>query len=179
MLKILVCCKPVPKGIRNVKWLEKKGALECESNSFLMNEGDEYALDAALVWKRRGEAEVTVLTVGGIRSQDILYTALAKGADQAIRIDAEANESEAIARILAKALREKGYDLVLTGVESEDDLACQVGTSLAEELQLPHAFAVTKVEFGRDQRFIPLNIHHDVRVQPAPHACDFRDAIGS
>lgn len=156
MLKIVVCCKPVPRGIKNVRLVEKKGVVECDSNSFLMNECDEYALDAALVWKKELGAEVTVLTVGGIRSQDILYIALAKGADKAIRIDSDVNDSGVMARVIAEALRGKGYDLILTGLESEDNMASQVGTSLAERLGLAYAFAVTKVQFGGDQRVVKV-----------------------
>lgn len=154
MLKVIVCCKPVPRGIRTVRLAENKGAVECESNSFLMNECDEYALDAALVWKKELGAEVTVATMGGIRSQDILYMSMAKGADKALRIDADLNDPGAAARVLAGVLRDKGYDLILTGVESEDNNASVVGTSLAELLGLPHAFAVTKVAFEAEQKKI-------------------------
>jgi len=121
-----------------------------------MNECDEYALDAALVWKKGLGAELTALTVGGIRSQDILYIALAKGADRAVRIDSDVNDSEVIARVIGGALRGKGYDLILTGVESEDNMASQVGVSLAERLGLPYAFAVTRVQFDGDQKKVKV-----------------------
>ncbi len=156
MLKIVVCCKPVPRGIRNARLVGSGGIVECESNSFLMNECDEYALDAALLWKKGLGAELTVMTMGGIRSQDILYIALAKGADRAVRIDSDVNDSTAIARVISEALRGKGYDLILTGVESEDNMASQVGVSLAERLGLPYAFAVTRVQFDRDQKLVKV-----------------------
>lgn len=73
MLKIIVCCKPVPRGIKNVRLVESRGIVECESNSFLMNECDEYALDAALLWKKELDAELTVLTVGDSEPGYSLY----------------------------------------------------------------------------------------------------------
>lgn len=155
-MNVLVCCKPVPRGIRSVKLLESKGTVECEGVSFLMNECDEYALEAALLWKRRLGAEVTVLTVGGIRFQDILYLALAKGADKAIRIDADQRDSGIIAHIIAEAVKEKDYDLIITGVESEDNMATQVSILLAEKLGWPFALAVTKVDFGENQYLIKV-----------------------
>lgn len=151
-MKAVVCCKGVPKGIKEVKLLENKGTVECKSFSFQMNECDEYALDAALVWKKEVGMDVTALTMGGIRSQDVLYMAMAKGADQAIRLDAEATDSGVAAQVIAEAVRGKGYDLIVTGVESEDNMASQVAISLAERLGLPYALAVIKVEFLGDQR---------------------------
>jgi electron transfer flavoprotein beta subunit len=151
-MKVVVCCKAVPKGIKKVKLVESKGAVECESFSFLMNECDEYALDAALVWKKEHGADVTVLTMGGIRSQDILYMALAKGADRAVRLDGDINESGVAAQVIAAAVKGKDYDLVITGVESEDNMASQVAISLAERVGYPYALAVTKVEFLPDRR---------------------------
>lgn len=61
-----------------------------------------------------------------------------------------------IARVIGEALQGKGYDLILTGVESEDNMASQVGVSLAERLGLPYAFAVTKVHFGGDQKVVKV-----------------------
>jgi electron transfer flavoprotein beta subunit len=152
-MKVLVCCKAVPKGIKKVKLVEAKGTVECESVSFLMNECDEYALDAALVWKKEQGAEVTVLTVGGIRNQDILYLALAKGADQALRVDGgNINESGVAAQMIAAAVKGKDYDLVITGVESEDNMASQVAVSVAERVGYPYVMAVTAVEFLPDRR---------------------------
>jgi electron transfer flavoprotein beta subunit len=151
-MKVAVCCKAVPKGIKKVKLVETRGLLDCESNSILMNECDEYALDAALLWKKEHGADITVITMGGIRTQDVLYTAIAKGADHAVRLDGDINESGAAAQIIAAAVKGKDYDMVITGVESEDNTASQVAISLAERLGYPYAMAVTKVEFLPDGR---------------------------
>lgn len=150
----MVCLKPVPRGIKKVRLDPEKGVVKCESSSFLMNECDEFALDAALLWRKEQEAEVTALTVGGIRSQDVLYLAVAKGADQIVRIDADVSDSAGAAQVIAAALQGKGYDLILTGVESEDNMSSQVGTAVAELLHVPYAFAVTRVTFTLEPRKI-------------------------
>lgn len=77
---------------------------------------------------------------------------MAKGADRAIRVDTDVNDSGVAAQVIAEAVREKGYDLILTGVESEDNMASQVAISLAERLGLPYAMAVIKVEFLGNQQ---------------------------
>lgn len=64
-MNVLVCCKGISKGIRKIKLVEDKGTVECENTSFPMNECDEYALDAALVWKKDLGVNVTALTMGG------------------------------------------------------------------------------------------------------------------
>jgi electron transfer flavoprotein beta subunit len=151
-MKVLVCCKAVPEGIKKVKLDEKRGTVVCESYSLLMNEGDEYALDAALVWKKEQDADVTVLTMGSIRTQDILYMALAKGAHRALRLDVDVNESRVAAQVIAGAVKKNEYDLIMTGVESKDNMASEVATSLAEEVGLPCALAVTRVDFLKDRR---------------------------
>ena len=69
-MKVAVCCKAVPDSVKKVKLDGTKGTVECESFSLVMNECDGYALDAALVWKKEQDAEVTVLTMGRIKSQD-------------------------------------------------------------------------------------------------------------
>ena len=151
-MKVAVCCKAVPEAIKKMKLDEGKGTVEYESFSLLMNECDEYALDAALVWKKEQGADVTVLTMGSIRTQDVLYMALAKGADQAFRLDVDVNESGIAAQVIGEAVKGKDYDLIVTGVESEDNMASQVAITLAERLGLPYALAVTKVEFLKDRR---------------------------
>ena len=152
-MKVAVCCKAVPESIKKVKLNENKGTVECESSSLLINECDEYALDAALMWKKEQGVDVTALTMGSIRSQDILYIALAKGADRAFRLDdLDVNDSGVAAQIISEAVKGKDYDLIMTGVESEDNMASQVAISLAEILGLPYALAVTNVKFLEDRR---------------------------
>jgi electron transfer flavoprotein beta subunit len=110
-----------------------------------MNESDEHALEYALRIKRDQRAAITALTVGCIPSQEVLHRALAKGADEAIRIDGDEFDPNITALKLACALRKLTYDLVLTGVESFDGMASQVSVLTAAQLKIPFAYAVTKI----------------------------------
>ncbi|MBI2859331.1 MAG: electron transfer flavoprotein subunit beta/FixA family protein [Chloroflexi bacterium] len=147
-MNIVVCIKAVPVSAASFsvtqtgKWVEYKGG------RLALNELDEYALDEAIAIKSSLGGQVIVLTAGSLMAQDVLYLGLAKGADRAVRIDISLRDPESLARVLAEAIRKIGYDLVLTGVESADNMASRVGISIAAGLSLPFAFAVTSVEAG-------------------------------
>lgn len=153
-MKVVVCIKAVPEGVSSIRLIESNGTIGCEYLRLFTNECDEYALEEALTLKRQHGAEIAVLSIGGIRCQDILYMALAKGADSATRIDADFTDAQITAEIIAEAMKTMSYDLVLTGVEAADTMSAQVGVSVAEILGLPHVFAVTKVEVQPEERSI-------------------------
>ncbi|MFQ5875936.1 MAG: electron transfer flavoprotein subunit beta/FixA family protein, partial [Dehalococcoidia bacterium] len=149
-MKIVVCCKAVPGVVTDVKAEPDGKAVQYQEQFLAMNECDESALEEAIVLKRAHGGEVTVLTMGPIRAQDILYMALAKGADRVVRIDAQLQDAQAAGIVLAAGLRKLEYDLVLTGTQSRDTLSGQVGIAVAERLGLPFAYAVTQVEVVGD-----------------------------
>ncbi|MFQ5849652.1 MAG: electron transfer flavoprotein subunit beta/FixA family protein [Candidatus Binatia bacterium] len=149
-MKIVVCCKAVPGVVTDVK-LEPDGkAVQYQGQFLAMNECDENALEEAIVLKRAHGGEVTVLTMGTITAQDVLFLALAKGADRAIRIDAQLQDPQAASIVLAATLAKLEYDLVLTGTQSRDTLSGQVGIAVAERLGLPFAYAVVQVDVNSD-----------------------------
>ncbi len=150
-MKIVVCCKAVPGGVTEVKAEPGGKALQYQGQFLAMNECDEYALEEAIALKKAHGGEVTVVTMGSITTQDILYLALAKGADRAARIDAQLQDPQAASAVLAAALRKLEYDLVLTGTQSRDTLSGQVGIAIAERLEIPYAFAVTRVDMDGDK----------------------------
>lgn len=150
-MKTVVCVKSVPSQVTKVAVAEGHDRVSYEAGPFLINESDECALEEAVVLKNQYGGEVTVITVGPLKTQQALYVGLAKGADKAIRIDADFANAESISEALAAALRNMEYDLILTGVESSDAMAAQVGVSLAERLGMPFAYAVTKVEKGGEE----------------------------
>jgi electron transfer flavoprotein beta subunit len=114
----------------------------------VINECDDYAIDEAIRLKRLAGGKLTAVTVGPLRAADVLYLALAKGADDALRVDLDTDDPLLVAHALAAVAREGGYDLVITGVESRDALASAVGPALAAHLDLPFATAVTRIEVG-------------------------------
>lgn len=171
-MRVIVCCKAVPEGISKIVLGKTNGKVEYESYSMIMNESDESALEEALWMKKSLGAEITVITVGGLMSQEILYQALAKGADSVIRIDA-GSAMVNIPEILAKAAEKVGYDLVLTGTESSDNMAAQTGILLAELLELPHAFAVNEIEIDQGRNLLKATTElgqglHEICELPLP-----------
>ena len=145
-MKIIVCCKAVPGVVTEAKIAADGKAIEYRGEFVAMNECDESALEEAIALKRKHGGEVTVLTMGPITALDILYTALAKGADRAARIDAQTQDPQCASSVLAAAVKKFDYDLVLTGAQSRDTLAGQVGIGVAEKLGAPFAYAVVDVE---------------------------------
>jgi len=149
-VKIIVCCKAVPGLASNIAVSADGMSLVHDSQFQGINECDESALEEAVVLKRQHGGEVTALTIGTLTTQDILYLALAKGADQAVRVDARPGDPQSTAIVLAAALKTLGGDLVLTGTQSRDTLAGSVGITAAVRLGLPFAYAVTKIEKDGD-----------------------------
>ena len=148
-MKILVCLKQVPHKDARLEVSSDGGWINDGNIKFEINEYDTYALEEALRIKDAGEAEVVVASIGPDRVVQSLRTALGMGADRAIHIWDEALEkadSLGIAKSLAAAARDEGFDLILTGMMSDDANFGLTGPMLAELLGLPHATGIVKAE---------------------------------
>jgi len=155
-MHIVVCCKGVPNEPRNFARSEDRSGIRYDADSVRFNESDEYAVDQAVLLKKKLGAKVSVVTLGNLASQEILYGALAKGADDAIRINSEAWSPAVVAVTLGKAIANKSPDLVLVGVQSADQMASLVGGFLAEALGWPFVFAVTSFDMPGKEGWINL-----------------------
>ena len=144
-MHIVVCVKAVPANVKMPVPKPDGSGVLTEGDAF-MNESDDYALEQALLLKRSLGCKVTALTLGTIKSQDVLHVSIAKGADEAVRIDADEFDPNIISYMLAAAIRTMGCDLILTGVESADGMASQVPVSIAAHLGIPYVYAVSKTE---------------------------------
>lgn len=122
------------------KIIVKDGNIVEDGAEFVMNPYDEYAVEEAVKLKETHGAEVTVMTVGPSRAENVLRTALAMGADQAILIDDESlfGDEYTISKVLASIIKKRPYDLILSGSVSVDNGAGQVAQRIAEELDIPH-----------------------------------------
>lgn len=147
-MKVLVCVKAVPSYVTRFKLSDDK-QIEFESGPMVINESDEYAVEQALILKKQFGGDITVMSAGPPMAQDVLYLGIAKGADKAVRVDTTVRDSDFISLALAAAVKKIGPDIVLTGVESGDNMASRVGISVAERLGMPFAFAVNNVDAGR------------------------------
>ena len=152
MLKLVVCIKQVPK-VTELPWDEKTGTLRRDLAAGMMNPACKHALEAALQIKEKIPSKITVITMGPPASEEILREALALGADQAILICDRllaGSDTFATSLILKEAIKRKcpKFDLILCGAYTADSETAQVGPQLAEELDLPAAAYVEKLEIS-------------------------------
>src|ERR671919_290312 len=90
-MNTVVCCKAVPGLVTDLKISADGKSLRYQGQLLAINECDEYALEEALVLKKAHGGQITVISMGGIKSQDVLYYALAKGADKAVRANSRSD----------------------------------------------------------------------------------------
>jgi len=150
-MKIAVCLKQVPVKEWQPRVDETGRGIREQDASFEMNEPDAYALEEALRIREQQGGDVVVCTAGPARAGQVLREALARGADRAVHVEDDrlaSAEPGVIAGVLAEAIKEEGFDLVLTGLQSDDQGAAQTGVILAERLGLPHATIVMDVQIG-------------------------------
>ena len=147
-MKILVCMKQVPQKDAPLK-LNEAGTWIREDVSYEVNEPDAYALEEALRQREKHKGEVVVVTAGPPRAQQVLREALAKGADRAIHLEDDrfvGLDAYNIARAFAAAIKDEQFDLIFTGLQSDDYGAAQTGVILAELLGWPHATIIMQIE---------------------------------
>ncbi|HJR60535.1 MAG TPA: electron transfer flavoprotein subunit beta/FixA family protein [Vicinamibacterales bacterium] len=148
-MKIAVCIKQVVTREWQLRVSEAKTWIRDQDASFELNEPDAYALEEALRLKEKHGGEVVVVSAGPARATQVLREALARGADRAIHVEADAlaaADAFVVADALAGAIRDEGFDLVLTGLQSDDQGFGQVGVVLAEKLGMPHATIIMEVQ---------------------------------
>ena len=150
MKKILVCLKQVPHKDARLDLRSDGSWIQDDNIKFEINAYDQYALEEALRLKDKGDAEVVVATIGPDRASQSLRTALGMGADRAIHIwdDALAStDSLGIAKALAAVAKSENFDLIFTGLMSDDANYGLTGPMLAELLGIPHITSVVKTDF--------------------------------
>jgi electron transfer flavoprotein beta subunit len=152
-MNIAVCVKRIPKTAEADIFIEKDGKdIKKDHLVFALNDWDGYAVREAVLLKEKYGGEVTVLTIGPEESKEVLTRCLAMGADRALRIEEPpSSDGHLIAKILSQAIKGQSFDLILTGVQAEDDGWGQVGVALAQMLRLPHAAIVTHMEIDGDK----------------------------
>jgi electron transfer flavoprotein beta subunit len=148
-MKIAVCIKQVPTREWQPRLTDDKTWIREADVSFEMNEPDAYALEEALRLREKHGGEVVVCSAGPARVQQVIREALARGADRAIHVEGDAlgsADAAVIAEALAGAIAEEKFELVLTGLQSDDQGHAQTGVVLAERLGIPHSTIVMDVQ---------------------------------
>jgi electron transfer flavoprotein beta subunit len=153
-MKIAVCIKQVVTREWQLRVNDTKSWIRDSDASFELNEPDAYALEEALRLKEKHSGEVVVVSAGPARVAQVLREALARGADRAIHVEGDLASADAfvIGEELAAAIRDEQFDLVLTGLQSDDQGFGQVGVVLAEKLGMPHATIIMEVQADPDAK---------------------------
>ena len=148
-MKIAVCIKQVPTREWHPRLNDDKTWIREADASYEMNEPDAYALEEALRLREKHGGEVVVCSAGPARVQQVIREALARGADRALHVEDDvlgSADASVCADALAAAMREEHFDLVLTGLQSDDQGHAQTGVALAERLGVPHSTIVMEVQ---------------------------------
>ncbi len=153
-MKIAILLKQAPVKDATLKIAGAGSWIDEGDVSFEINESDHYGLEEALRLKEKHGGEVVVVTMGPDRVKEAIKQALAKGADRAIHINSDEfdNPDPTIhARILSAAIREENFDLILSGLQSDDYGYGQTGVLVAEMLGASHATLVMETDVQGDK----------------------------
>lgn len=148
-MNIVVCVKRVPLTQEVDLEIDEFGkGVRKDALAYVINDWDNYCIEEAVQLREKFGGSVTAITIGHEDDEEVLRRALAMGADRSIRIDPGERELDGfvISKILAKTVNDLEYDLILTGVQADDDNCGMVGIMLAEELGLNHAAVVTEIK---------------------------------
>ena len=150
-MNCIVCMTHVPDTASVIKIGDDGKSIDETGIKWIVSPYDEYALEEALQITEAKGGEVTVITYGPKRAEAGLRECLARGAHKAVHVmggESTLGDSMAIARVLAAALKDREYDLILCGVKGVGTDSAQVGPMLAELLDLPHVSGVVSLDLG-------------------------------
>lgn len=145
-MKILVCISSVPDTTSKINFTADNTVFDKNGIQWVINPHDEYALTKAIKLQETKGAQVTVVTVGDATTESVIRKALAIGANDAIRVNAEPKDSFSVAQEIANVAKEGAFDLILTGKESIDYNGGAVPGMVAQLLNLPFVNACVGLE---------------------------------
>ena len=169
-MKIVVCIKQVPDTKGGVKF-NPDGTLDRAAMLTIMNPDDKAGLEAALRLKDQYDAEVTVLTMGLPKAEEVLREAMAMGADKGVLVTDRVlggADTWATSQTLAGALRNMDYDLIITGRQAIDGDTAQVGPQIAEHLGIANVSYAEDIKVEGNTVIVKRQYedrYHTVKVQ--------------
>jgi electron transfer flavoprotein beta subunit len=159
-MNIVVCMKHVPDTESKIRVKGDGSGIATEGLNFVVNPYDEFAVEEAIRIKERTPgSKVVVVSIGPEDATKSIRTCLAMGADDAVHIldtDFQRFDGVATAALLAAALKDIPFDLIICGKQAVDDDCAQVGPALAEYLGMPNVSVVTKLEVAADAKKITV-----------------------
>lgn len=164
-MKILVCVNKSPDTTTKISFTDNNSRFNEDKVQWIVNPYDEwYSLVRALELKEANGGSVTCISVGKADYDPIIRKALAIGADDAVRIDAEASDATFVARQIAAYAKGKDYDLIFTGKETLDYNGYQVGGMIAEVMDLPFISTAHKLEVNANVATLDREIQGGIEV---------------
>ena len=169
-MKIVVCVKQVPDTKGGVKF-NPDGTLDRGAMLTIMNPDDKAGLEAALRLKDQYGAEVTVVTMGLPKAEEVLREAMAMGADKGILVtdrDLGGADTWATSTTIAGAIRNLDYDIIITGRQAIDGDTAQVGPQIAEHLNIPVISYAQDIKVDGDSVIVERQYedrHHVIKAQ--------------
>lgn len=160
-MKILVCISNVPDTTTKIKFAEGNAAIDTTGIQWVINPWDELSLTRALELKddaTSGVKSVTVIHVGPASSEPTIRKALAIGADDAIRVNAESADAFYVAAQIAEVVKKEQFDIVMCGIESSDYNGSVVGGMISEFLGVPSVSAVSGIKIENGQPVLTREI---------------------
>lgn len=153
-MKILVCISNVPDTTTKIKFAGGNASIDTTGIQWVINPWDELSLTRALELKddaTSGIKSVTVVHVGPATSEPTIRKALAIGADDAVRVNAESADAWFVAAQIAEVVKSEKFDIIMCGIESSDYNGSMVGGMISEFLGIPSVSAVSglKIENGQ------------------------------
>jgi len=171
-MKILVCISNVPDTTTKVKFVEDNTKFDTNGVQWVINPWDELSLTRALELKEASGgsiSSVTVAHVGEQSAEPTIRKALAIGADDAIRVNAVPGDAYKVAGQLAEAVKDEGFDIIMSGIESSDFNGSTVGGMLAEFLDIPSVSAVSAIDIEGGEALITRDIDGGKEVVTLPY----------
>lgn len=160
-MNILICLSNVPDTTTKIKFTGDNKQFDATGVQWIINPWDELALTRALEIKETSGTtvgKVTVLTVGRADAEPTLRKALAIGADDAVRIDADPKDAYFVAAQVAEYVKNNPFEIILCGIESSDYNGSTVGGMLAEFLDLPSVSSVSGLTLDNGQ----VNLNREI-----------------
>ncbi len=181
-MKILVCTGNVPDTTTKIKFDPSMKQLDTNGVQWVINPWDELALTRALEIKEQANGKiekVSVINVGKADAEPTIRKALAIGADDAFRIDADPIDAYYIAAQIAEVAKNENYDIIFAGIESSDFNSSAVGSMIAEFLDIPSVSAVSSFEFNNDEIILKREIDggKEILNMQAPFVCIVQKGI--
>jgi electron transfer flavoprotein beta subunit len=159
-MKFLVCISKAPDTTSKISFTENNTKFNDAGVQYIINPYDEwYALVRALELKETLGGTVTTITVGRADNDPTIRKALAIGADDAVRIDADANDAFTVAKNIADYAKTNAFDIIFCGKETIDYNGSQVGGMVAELLDLPYVSMASKLDVNGNT----TNIERDIQ----------------